>query len=134
MNINSGVRLIFLFAMTCVLCSELGPGFLFLEIPILLWWSGILGRLRVWNSSNIQAGAEVVSITPKAYRLPIPHYDVKVEFSDESWCRTAVATNHRTTHRWGRYETTYSVSNRAVIDAVERAVQKHDRAALKQRG
>lgn len=133
-SVDTTPKLIILFALIALGCQELGPGFLLFAIPILLWWSGILGRNRVWNSSSIQVGSEVVSITPKVYRLFVTHYEVKVEFSDKSWCRTKVVTNQQVTHKWGRYKTTYSVNDWAVREAVEKAVQKHEQVALKRRG
>ena len=131
---DTGPKLIFLLALIAFGYKELGPGFLLFATLILLWWSGILGRNRVWNSSNIQVGSEVVSITPKVYKLFMTHYEVKVKFSDESWCRTKVATDQRVTHKGARYTTTYSVNDWAVREAVERAVLEHERVALRKLG
>lgn len=128
-RMDSVPKLLLLILLTLLLCAYFSPAILLIVVPWVLWWSGTLGRNRVWNTSNIQIGADVVSIAPKVYNLWITHFEVKVKFSDGSWYRTKIETKQQVSHSWGSYKTTYSYGNWELREAVARAIDAHDQVA-----
>lgn len=91
----------------------------------------VIGLNRMRGTSSIQGGAEVVSVTPKKAGFERgSHFDAIVKFADGSQYRTNIGRSRFDRTWYGRKYVEFSYNELDVKDAVFRAVDAHEKAAL----
>ena len=127
---DTTAKLILITIGTALAFKQIGPLALLIILPGCLYLSGFLGRNIVWDKEKIVIGSPIVSVEPKVYKLWVTHFEVTVRFADGSWCRKKIEGNTSTTKKWGTYHITYSYDEWQLREALEKAVEAHEQAAI----